>query len=151
MSYGENETNQELRSVGVISTLVVLAVCGLLTSRAWKDSPIEDNEKAMRRAEGLAYQLMDIHRAAQKDSRAPASSSSEGLIGSDPWGQPYRYRVLNHAAKPEDKKAQEYKLVIWSQGPNKKADTDDSKLDSDRDKVAVQFDGDDVGIVIVGK
>lgn len=117
----------------------------------WTGTPHENHEKAMRRAEGLAYQLMDIHKASQKDSRAPASSSNEGQIGSDPWGQPYRYRVLNHAAKSADKKAQDYSLVVWSGGPNKKADTKEENLDSDRDDFSAQFEGDDVGVVVVGK
>lgn len=150
MSNNENEQNQVVKSLGVISTLLLLIVCGLIMAPVWNGSPNENDEKAMRRAEGLAYQVMDIHKAAQKNSRTPASSSNDGHIGMDPWGQPYRYRVLKNVAKTTNENPK-YNVVVWSSGPNKRADTRDANLDSDRDDFDAKFDGDDVGVVVVGK
>lgn len=150
MGYNENKENQVFKSLGVISTLFLLALCGFIMAPVWTGTPSENHEKAMRRAESLAYQVMEISKVAQIESRGPASSSNDGQIGMDPWGQPYRYRVLNRTAKKaNDKNA--YNVVVWSAGPNKVAETQEQNLDSDRDDFKAQFDGDDVGVVVMGR
>lgn len=67
---------------------------------------------ARNRAEVLAYQVLQLRREAQKtenainnySGRGPASVlkeevvqkfSDKGEIGQDPWGNPYRYQIIN--------------------------------------------------------
>lgn len=110
---------------------------------------------AKRHAEVLGYQLFEIYGEASRNTypvpkpgtRAPASipslsSETEGLqpdrgsIGNDPWGQPYRYKIVSA-------KTDRLKVQIWSAGPNKKFETNDIP-----DLAAESYLGDDVGVVL---
>jgi hypothetical protein len=110
---------------------------------------------AKRHAEVLGYQVFEIYKEAARDAapavaptgRSPASVKpliasdfsnlrESGSIGSDPWGQPYRYKILSAATE-------QLKVQIWSAGPNKRFETDDEP-----GVAAESYRGDDVGIVL---
>lgn len=147
-SSGKNNKNQEVRSFGIISLLLLVGTCVLIGAPAWNGSLAEQQERSLRRAESLAYQLLETR---QPGSRTPASAAEQALnhlsldqghIGQDPWGQPYHYKLL---------KAQEFhktRVVVWSAGPNRILETAESVFDPNRDIESPKFDGDDLGIIV---
>lgn len=80
----------------------------------------ELRDKARRKAESLAYQLIEIERGPKAQSRGPASTGpreSLGQIGKDPWGQPYEYHV--------SKQDTDLYLKVISRGPDQADSGDD--------------------------
>ena len=68
----------------------------------------------------------------------------EGRIGKDPWGQAFQYQVLREVD------GQPIKVLVWSAGPNKRAESLEQVLEQAirvRADQAVQFAGDDIGFV----
>jgi hypothetical protein len=79
----------------------------LMPLMAGQDSEL--SKQSDQRAEGLAYQLLQIYSEHQKlssSSRGPASETGdsgvdwsqwkpEGEIGRDPWGDPYKYQIIS--------------------------------------------------------
>jgi type II secretory pathway pseudopilin PulG len=151
--------NEQFQSFGIKHMFLfagLLGLLGFLVLPSWSQHRTEDKlMNAQRQAEVLGYQVFEIyHEAAlknttlalEKGSRAPASVTpnledlplghESGSIGGDPWGQPYRYKILN-AGKDL------LKVQIWSAGPNKIFET------SDKPGIAADlYLGDDVGIVL---
>ena len=87
---------------------------------------------ARKNAEVLALQLAQIY-TQSKAGRGPAAASDlegefkgEGLIGVDPWGQPYKYNVL----KTDQGIA---RIVVTSDGPPTDANSDDTKVTNEID------------------
>jgi len=90
-----------------LSLLVVLAVLPV-----GRSSPEEKVVRARAKAEVLAYQVAQLYKESlvvsedfTTSGRGPASvrvpiatlataTPAEGLMGQDPWGQAYRYRIL---------------------------------------------------------
>jgi type II secretory pathway pseudopilin PulG len=134
-----NQTYQivKLKRYGLLLSLLGLVFFALLP--AWNRHRTEAKLiNAQRQAEVLAYQAFEIYRSSAKDpTRGPASASQGGgSLGTDPWGQPYRYKILN-AGKDQ------LKVQIWSAGPNRNFET------TDLDGIAAEsYGGDDVGIVL---
>lgn len=155
----KNEQIQEVKSSGVILILglVVLSMIIIATpwNRQFQDSRIET---ALHKAEVVGYQVVQIYREAAKTSdnkdRAPASVTSSsgsaipanirstGTMGLDPWGAPFRYRILS--ADP----AGNVKILVWSSGPNQKVET--AALDDEDVAIAGQpsYGGDDIGVLL---
>lgn len=154
----KKEQIQEVRSSGVILILglVVLSLAIIATpwNRQFQDSRVET---ALHKAEVVGYQVVQIYREAAKTSdnnkdRAPASISPEtaipanirstGTMGLDPWGAPFRYRILS--ADP----AGNVKILVWSSGPNQKVET--ATLDDEEVAVIEQpiYGGDDIGVLL---
>lgn len=82
----------------------------------------------------------------QKGNKSELSQKEfgkQGRIGTDPWGNQFRYQFFD----PVDGKTQ--RLAVWSYGPNTKADTtfSFSSLGAKNDPGYIQFNGDDVGYV----
>lgn len=67
---------------------------------------------------------------------------TSGEMGKDPWGNPFRYRVINRT--PSSKQ----KIFVWSSGPNGVFDSRELTETGSRED-AIQFFGDDVGFVQV--
>lgn len=155
-----SDKKQEFKSSGVITLLGLVGFSAVIISAPWNRS-YQDTEvdAAMHKAEIVGYQVVQIYREAAKNSalssssssRNPASASPEnnleslrttGTMGTDPWGQPYHYRILS----AEKNKAM--RILVWSAGPNKKIETAD--LDNETKQVVGQpsYSGDDVGVVL---
>lgn len=157
----KNEQIQEVRSSGMflIMGLVGLSLAIVATpwNRQFQDSR---SEVALQKAEIVGYQVVQIYREASKSSmsedkkgRLPASASpsesglpadlrSTGTMGTDPWGAPYRYRILSAD------KAGTVRILVWSTGPNQKVETAD--LDNEEVTIAGQptYAGDDIGVLL---
>lgn len=141
------ESNQDIRTTGVISVIILLSVCAIAASPLWSSKSKEENEITLRRAESLAYQIIEIQKLKNADhlnSRSPASvdqvALTEGHMGLDPWGQPYRFQVVNHGS--------ERRVVVCSLGPDRQLQTNLSNLDSSRDSSPLKIKGDDVGVTV---
>jgi hypothetical protein len=154
--------NQELRSSGVITLLGLVGLSALIIATPWNRSLTgQGSEEALQKAEVVGYQVVQIYREAAKNreaitapakARGPASVQASGddlsslirttgTMGSDPWGQPYHFRILSsNSAK--------IRILVWSAGPNGKVET--PKLDDENAQPSFQpaYSGDDVGLVL---
>jgi type II secretory pathway pseudopilin PulG len=149
--------NKENRGLSYKNILFVSSFAGLMGFMAvpsWTKHRDEDRVlNAKRQAEVLGYQVFEIYREAARNTRqealnlrAPASVEpveaealkfrDAGSIGADPWGQPYRYKILSSVGE-------QIKVQIWSAGPNKIFETDDKP-----GVAAESYTGDDVGVVL---
>ncbi|QLY25662.1 hypothetical protein [Bdellovibrio sp. KM01] len=159
----KNEKNQEFKSSGVLTLLGLVGFSATIIASPWNQSAQDSETKAaLQKAEVVGYQVVQIYREATKVSaapkvasggRSPASISpkvdgidslrSTGTMGTDPWGQPYHYRVLPNAEKNSN-----IRIVVWSSGPNIKVESKD--LENEDTKISGQpnFSGDDVGVVL---
>ncbi|MBK9322189.1 MAG: hypothetical protein IPM97_04390 [Bdellovibrionaceae bacterium] len=151
----KNDENQTLSKRYFAMGLGIFAILGFFSIPTWTRQRKEEMEvSAKRQAEVLGYQVFEIYSDAARNasvldlvgSRSPASLKAidgdisnlreSGSIGSDPWGQPYRYKILSAALD-------QLRVQIWSAGPNKTFET------SDRPGIpADSYDGDDVGLVL---
>lgn len=156
----KNEEKQEFKSSGVLALLGLVGFSAAIIATPW-NRQMQDSrvEVALQKAEVVGYQVVQIYREAAKNShtsdspsgRIPASVGeasvaenlrSTGLMGTDPWGVPFRYRILS------SDKAGHVRILVWSSGPNKKAET----IALDNEEVAVTeqpvYSGDDVGVLL---
>lgn len=115
---------------------------------SWSDSK---SVRARQKAEILGYQLLQIYQENldgssenQKSSRSIASIDNDqvefkpdGLMGMDPWGQPYHYSIQKAGRD-------QVRVVIWSKGPDQK---DDSQRSSAGESL-FSSKSDDVQIVL---
>jgi hypothetical protein len=159
----KHEKNQEFKSSGVLTLLGLLGFSATIIASPWNQSAQDsDTKAALQKAEVVGYQVVQIYREATKVSAAPKVASggrspasigpaadavdslrSTGTMGTDPWGQPYHYRVL-----PSAEKNSNIRIVVWSSGPNARVESKD--LENEDKKVSGQpvFGGDDVGVVL---
>lgn len=129
---------QDFKSFKVITVFVLLAICVIATYPVINSQKSENEYKALHRAEGLAYQLIEIHKNLMipMGSRAVASIDEEANfkkneIGLDPWGRAFNFEVIDgpHLEVPL--------MVVWSAGENGILETKKT-----------QFLGDDIGVMI---
>ncbi|AFX99918.1 hypothetical protein [Bdellovibrio bacteriovorus] len=161
----KNEQKQEFKSSGVLALLGLVGFSTAIIATPW-NRQIQDSksETARQKAEVVGYQVVQIYREASKNTvsedkaggRLPASVSedksalnaenlrSTGTMGTDPWGQPYRYRILSGAADAAGK----IKILVWSSGPNQKIET--ASLDDEAKSLDTQplYEGDDLGVLL---
>lgn len=153
----KNQEKQELRSSGVLTLLGLVGVSGLIIATPW-NKRVQDSssENALQKAEVVGYQVVQIYREASRsqevffdkgNSRMPASANPEplratGTMGTDPWGQPFNYRILSGT---DTKKI---RILVWSKGPNQKPET--SELDDESKPLDQQpnYAGDDLGVIL---
>lgn len=157
------EKKQEFKSSGVLTLLGLVGFSVMIIAAPWnRQYQDSDVDAALQKAEVVGYQVVQIYREASKSAavsadrnggrgRTPASINPEGnlenlrttgTMGTDPWGQPYHYRILSA------EKSKPMRILVWSDGPNKKPETPD--LDNEAKKISSQpvFSGDDVGVVL---
>lgn len=147
----KKETNRILKAKKAFLFAGVIGLFVALILPSWSRLRSEDKiVNAQRQAEVLGYQVFQIYREASQlqaaepvQGRSPASVPEDflgrresGSIGGDPWGQPYRYKIL----KAE---RDQLKVQIWSAGPNKIFETEDHP-----GVAAEKYLGDDVGLVL---
>lgn len=158
----KNEQNQEFRSSGVLAITGLIGFCLAIIATPW-NRQMQDSraEAAVQNAEVVGYQVVQIYREAAKttssleknNSRKPASVAettqispeslrSTGTMGLDPWGAPYRYRILSSDT------AGKVRILVWSTGPNQKVET--TQLDNEEVAILGQpiYSGDDVGVLL---
>jgi hypothetical protein len=126
--------------LGLWSAMAVL-VGGVLSEL------MSDTETPMAKAQSEAYaqQLAEArYDGEERASRGPASLPAEkslrsGQLGRDPWGQSYKYRIVNSA------------VVVWSAGRNKESDSESAfeRLEAGQPIQDFRFMGDDIGFVQV--
>ncbi len=145
----KSDKKQEFKSISVISMFILIGLSVLLLAPVWNDESSEHINKALNRAEGLAYQILESRKGT---SRGPASatelnhlSQDSGRVGADPWGHQYHFKFFNLGGNDQTK------ILVWSAGPNGKVDSDDKTIDSIRDSLNPTFLGDDLGIAILVK
>lgn len=154
----KTKEKQKLSYKNAIFMFSLAGLLGFMAVPSWTRQRDEDRVvSAKRHAEVLGYQVFEIYREAARNtrpevtnSRAPASVSpveadsmkfrDAGSIGNDPWGQPYRYKILSANLQRAD---EPMKVQIWSAGPNKVFETDDKP-----GAAAESYIGDDVGLVL---
>lgn len=145
-----NIRNQGFGTLDIITVLssvvaVAIIVCPIFMRHSMK----ADKSQALNVAERLSGELgreirehkLGTDRTQGREiASAPLNQISfEGLVGKDPWGNAYNYRVLKNAlGHPKF-------LVVWSKGPNLKQDT--SEFNFNAESGHVEFAGDDVGVV----
>lgn len=152
----KTKENQKLSYKNLVFMSSLAGLMGFMAIPSWTRQRDEDRVvNAKRHAEVLGYQVFEIYREAARNthpatasssSRAPASAApvegeslnfrEAGSIGNDPWGQPYRYKILSAQGA-------QMKVQIWSAGPNKLFETDDKA-----GVAAESYTGDDVGVVL---
>jgi hypothetical protein len=116
-----NNKKQTFKTDGILFMLALLLATGLALRPLWSPQENEKISQAKARAESLGYQLLQMQANLNQPtagSRGPASVANEassglifkdeGQIGTDPWGQPYSYRVL----KSETDSSQ--RVEVWS-------------------------------------
>jgi hypothetical protein len=130
------QEKQGIRSIGIISMFLLLAVSLGATAPVWNGASSEARQKTMRRAEGLAYQLLDGQRSSERGIASAGNDvemnqlvSDEGEIGLDIWGHPFHFKML------KNQEGEKLKIIVWSRGPNGLFETQDP----------TQFLGDDLG------
>lgn len=153
---------QHFSSSGLLSLVGLMAVAIGIISTPW-NRELQDQriETARQKAEVVGYQVAQIYHEASKtegslggsSSRNPASVDGEGglslenlrssgTMGMDPWGEPYRYRILS------TEKSGSIRVLVWSSGPNKRVET----KNLENEDVSVQgqpiYSGDDMGVVL---
>lgn len=104
---GLNNTDkkQQFRTWSLFIMLGLIGCCILVLALALHSHPT-DRENALRRAESIAYQVVQIH---TKMARSPASQSeSEGQLGQDQWGNPYNYKLSSEDAM--------LRVEVWTAG-----------------------------------
>lgn len=155
----KNQEKQEFKSSGVLTLLGLVGISGLIIATPWnrqvKDST---SENALQKAEVVGYQVVQIYREASRSQsvfldnsskdRMPASAApaeplrTTGTMGTDPWGQPYHYRILSSSDAPK------VRILVWSAGPNQKVET--AALDDEGQVLSHQpsYSGDDLGVIL---
>ena len=118
----------------------LIGLCLLAAYPVMNSDKGENGYKALHRAEGLAYQLIEIHKNLNipTKGRSIASLQAEmpqtphrGEIGVDPWGRAYQFEVL------QNKGHRKSQIVVWSLGENGQSESKQNK-----------FDGDDIGVTV---
>lgn len=158
----KTKEKQEFKSSGVLTLLGLVGFSTAIIATPW-NRQIEDSrgELARQKAEVVGYQVVQIYREAAKNSASPSSKKvrnpasvedsqafspenlrSTGTMGVDPWGQPYRYRIISADALGK------VRILVWSSGPNQKVET--ASLDNEEAPVKEQplYLGDDMGVLL---
>lgn len=130
---------QQFKTVDMVIVITVLVALGGVGIGIVRHNHTPDpTSRVQRMAENISSQLLNLDRKKFHSSLANASSGErdpssdaqksrsvrlgpEGIIGEDPWGQPFEYRFV------EDSKGHWTHLIVWSRGP----DTVASKAVSD--------------------
>lgn len=145
------EQKQALSSFDiVVLVLSIFAVILISAPIIYSSTGLQKQKKADNESMKLGQILQnDLNsyitaRSQQRRQIASATESKrgqfEGVIGEDPWGNPYFYKTQRDIyGKPQY-------LIIWSKGANLKQDTEDAALKLVGDKFELK--GDDIGHII---
>lgn len=156
----KNVEKQEFRSSNVLTLLGLVGLSAILIATPW-NRQIQDSrvQAARQKAEIVGYQVVQIYKETiknslpnnrTKDLRQPASADPQraeqylrniGTMGTDPWGQPYHYRLLPSS------KIGTLRILVWSAGPNQKMES--NQLGKELALInEPSYTGDDIGIIL---
>lgn len=159
----KNKENQEFKSSGVILVLCLVGLCLFVAIAPW--SPAEKVGKtgaAKQKAEVVGYQILQSYKTFeaskstkadyQKRGVASVSESSgevfkdQGVIGSDPWGRSYSYKL--HKVSEPNSTEQKPVLLVWSKGEDG-IDNSYSEFNSGLSaNQQIEFLYDDIGVIL---
>ncbi|UOF00221.1 hypothetical protein [Bdellovibrio reynosensis] len=156
------EEKQEFKSTSVLALLGLVGFSFAIIATPWnrhmQDSKVET---ARQRAEVVGYQIVQIYREATRTAAPPESVGGRkiasvapdsaismenlrttGTMGNDPWGRPFRYRILSqdHSGK--------VRILVWSTGPNQKLESLDLEDEESAIKDPPLYSGDDMGVLL---
>lgn len=133
----KNKLKQGLSTFDLLTTVLAIAIVGGISAPIlFKSEEVKDRSVASVELEKLSENLTKsiLHEPSKndnKEARMPSSAQItgmngerkwEGLVGRDPWGQAYSYKVLRDAyGFPTH-------VLVWSKGPNGVQDTPDAEL-----------------------
>lgn len=116
------EQKQVFKSTSILSLLALIVAILLIFGPAWHGVSDLNREKSITKAQSLAYQVVALEskkralaanssNSISQKSRSPASSEpASGVMGSDPWGQPYFYKVRHEGEQTF--------VDVWTTGVN---------------------------------
>jgi hypothetical protein len=147
----KTKENQQVKTGNILGVIALVLILLIMICLPWGGYFHESKVlRARSKAEVLGYQLAQIYQEnlkktteSLKTSRSIASDSEmvefkpEGLMGIDPWGQPYKYIIQQVGSE-------QLRVLIWSMGPNQKDDSDVA----DMQKNVSAAKSDDVQIVL---
>lgn len=109
---------------------------GLAMTDARVESRVEPVEQAL-----PAPSRRPASVSAPGNDGAPTFSLSEGVMGKDPWGRPYKYKLLRSMD------GQPVRILVWSEGANQTSDTEFSEFEVALPAPThkIRFGGDDIG------
>lgn len=152
-----NNGTSQVRTVEIIASLALCFLCGKFAlSVIWTEVRGLNLSKANKGLSSLAAQMADIEplSAKKKPTRSIASIGGrpenvnlkvlrhEGVIGLDPWGNPFAYRYFR------DENGNVSFLVLLSGGKNSQIETAFSNLNLSQVKSGgYNFNGDDFGYI----
>ena len=154
-----SKSNQQFNSFDLVSMFFLIAVVlGISTTIVSREMRDLDKSMGQTEAENLAFQLINggfLTTSADKRSPSAVNETNEagkqdlgvfdysGEIGRDPWGQAYRYKVM------QDSQGVPSHVLVWSLGPNKLAETKDEIFAAENAENISQlnFSGDDFGYI----
>lgn len=150
-NFNKTHKKQGFTSLDTILCLsAILALAVLIVPIFAKHSSSQAQASVIAKAQKLSYEILKEVQLAQQAAnnigkRQIASSedksiSMEGIIGTDPWGNPFHYRVLKNLY------GQPTHLVVWSRGSNSRQDTSEYEFESQKGEV--HFSGDDLGYIL---
>lgn len=103
------EEKQHVKTGSILSMFGLLVVCFLVLVPSWLAFYNVEKGQSLRRAESIGYQVAQIHQ--KSGIREPSSLAADtGEMGSDPWGQPYKYKVSRDGT--------DLQVDIWTTGEN---------------------------------
>ena len=156
----KNNKIQLVRTSGLIGILVLGGITAGMILNPWGlDTKATEMMRAEQKAEIVAYQIVEIYKAAKAEpssenapvqSRGLASVQSSvaaggilkefknyGTMGIDPWGHPFQYRIVGSEA--------ESKVLVWSLGPNGALENQVFMNDSN-EALSAPLQGDDIRV-----
>ena len=148
----KTKENQQVKIGNILGVIALFLILLAMVALPWGGYLNESKVlRARSKAEVLGYQLVQIYQENLKktadnlkNSRSIASADTdmvefkpEGLMGIDPWGQPYKYTIQQLGRD-------QLRVLIWSTGPNLK---DDSSSGNAQKNVSAA-ESDDVQIVL---
>ncbi len=147
------QSNQSLNTLDIIHVIItviflVAIIAPILhANHIAKKQDLAQNE-AKKIADSIITKLQDANKLGSNQKRTFASLVAksensdllEGVSGTDPWGQSFKYKVLRDAFGTPTH------IVVWSTGPNSLQETLDQEL-SILNAEQIKFSGDDLGTI----
>lgn len=138
----KSKENQIFSTFDTLTVLgAVIAVGIVIFPILNRQIEVQHIESARLETERISQELIlkNLARVLPKEGvRMIASDVGAPTLGSDPWGQPFQYKVLRNAY------GQPTHIAVWSMGPNKKDDTREITVRPNASFVRL-FMGDDIG------
>lgn len=158
----KTKEKHEFRSSSMLALLGLVVLSAVMIAVPWNRQTHDSRvQTARQKAEVVGYQVVQIYResikvsvstdtkpqgrglaSVQESNGFPQNLRNVGTMGVDPWGEPYHYRLLS------SDKAGFIRVLVWSSGPNKKLETNESIKEDVAQMGQPVYAGDDIGVVL---